>query len=82
MISGCGICSPLEEIGSLFVEQLFVEMSIYKWSSSVTEGIALVNLIISGTKYEQLVKDFQEEFYHRTMKDETTKGMVGEAYWA
>jgi len=80
-ISGRGLRSPLEEIENVFVE-FFIQMSSFKRSLSVVEGIALVNSIISGTKYEQYVKDFQEKFCHGTMKDETTKGMVGEAYWA
>jgi len=62
--------------------EFLIEMSGFKWSLSIAEGIALVNSIISGTKYKQCVKDFQEKFCVGTMKAETTKGMVGEAYWA
>jgi len=75
-----GLHSPLEEIEEVFVEFL-VKMSAYNWPLSVNKGIDLVNSLIEGTKYEKAVRDFQERFCAGTMKEETVKGKVGQAYW-
>ncbi len=79
-LNGPGLCSPLEEIEDVFVEFL-VEMSVFKRPLTVTEGLDLVNSLIQGTKYEQAVIEFQEKFCRGTMKEGSTKGKVGKAYW-
>jgi len=80
IIKSPGHSSPLEEIENVFVEFL-VQMSLYRCSLSVKEGLALINSLIEGTKYEQAMHDFQERFCGKTMKEETEKGKVGRKYW-
>jgi len=58
-----------------------VEISTFKWSLTVKEGINLVNMLIEGTKYEQAVHEFQGKYCSKTMKKEMTKGKEGKKYW-